>query len=169
MQQCSFESQIHESGEDCNVQTILAITLLLTLLIDQTFFSVFTCYHFSKRRYNSLKTRGPRVNINNLVRHEIKHFWLQFHLQFYLIMIIIFSLTQVFVHCDMRICDMLDPNSRCTHTCVPLGRLNKRDVTTPNGGNSSRAYQETDGPIRLVQRYGKNTFWTRFFRQMLFS
>ncbi|XP_072015969.1 uncharacterized protein [Amphiura filiformis] len=80
----------------------------------------------------------------------------------------------VFVHCDMRLCDSNDPNSRCAQGCasdptpgptlsstiiqkrdvsvhkrdVSIGR---RDVSDGEGLASTEAYQETDGPIRIVQ------------------
>ena len=62
---------------------------------------------------------------------------------------------QVFIHCDMRICDMLDPYSRCSRHCVPFtAKRHRRDVIS-EAGNSSESYQETDGPIRLVELYGE--------------
>lgn len=72
----------------------------------------------------------------------------------------------------MRLCDSRDRNSRCAQACssepglLPtiiqkrdVRGVGKRDVSDGEGLSSTEAYQETDGPIRIVQGdSGKITF-----------
>ncbi|XP_038071724.1 uncharacterized protein LOC119740469 [Patiria miniata] len=54
----------------------------------------------------------------------------------------------VFIHCDIATCFAEDVDSKCARGCVETPSIARRD-TSETGSSSSKAYPNTDGPIRI--------------------
>ncbi|XP_071791139.1 uncharacterized protein [Asterias amurensis] len=61
----------------------------------------------------------------------------------------------VFVHCDLATCHAADLQSPCARGCQDSSVISRRDVS--QSGSSSKAYPNTDGPIRI--RTGDKVPW----------